>query len=306
MKTMLAQIGMWARARCRTEKPSATLKEFPQQKCLQACGISWPRRQSDNPAKPVRIPVEIALIILADQGNHAVDDGLFDVAVEAGIDRDGLATATARIGSPAAEDVLRHARALADDFEHAIGTATGAAFLEGNIGARDIVGRWPGFRRTRCRILGSSRLLRLLPTCTRSVEHGRHIHFRRRLGNCRWRWWQTWAWSYRAWTWPGSGDLLTRCRCWFLDWFGFGLRWLSGRRYRALYKAHLQRWVLLTRRRRDVFQTVTQRDEQHHMDQHRQNDADDGPGAFASAEFDRGKCRKNRHTMRQQRIASNF
>src|SRR5450830_2084935 len=170
--------------------------------------------------KSERIPGEIAFVVLTDELDHAINDGPVNVTIEPSVDRNGLRLAVTGIGSPAAEDVLRNPWPLAGNFKHAVGSATGTAFLEGNIGFGDIIVGRPLFRATGSRIFFCSGRFSSMASFARGVDHGRHIHFRRHSGHSGRRHWHT-ARCLRLETWLHT---LARKRLWLADRLGF--RWL--------------------------------------------------------------------------------
>lgn len=57
----------------------------------------------------VRFPIEVFLVVFADQSDHAANDGEFDVSVRACINLYGLQTGIALTGGPGAEGKFRGA-----------------------------------------------------------------------------------------------------------------------------------------------------------------------------------------------------
>ena len=119
---------------------SAEAKELAYQKCLKPGTVLHTRRQHDDPAKPVRLPVEVALIVLADQFDHFALHGNFDIALWTGIDFNDFLPVAARTGRPAAKGKLAGAMTLLQDLEYATGTTLAGKRLQiaFQVGGRDV------------------------------------------------------------------------------------------------------------------------------------------------------------------------
>ena len=65
------------------------------------------------------LPLEVALVVRADQPDHSLHDGAVDIAAQARVHLDHLAPAPLGVGTPAVEGEFRGARALAQDLENA-------------------------------------------------------------------------------------------------------------------------------------------------------------------------------------------
>ena len=90
-----------------------SLEELAHHELLESGAIVYPRRQHNHAPQPLRVPVEITLIMHADQFNHASDDGLVDIAIEPRIYLDHFPPTVSRISRPASEGELRGTVAFA-------------------------------------------------------------------------------------------------------------------------------------------------------------------------------------------------
>ena len=82
---------------------SQTSKKLPQQKRLQPAVVLQPRRQHHHPAEAARVPIEIGLVMLADQRDHFAHNRLLHITARAGINFDQFIFAALAVGSPATE-----------------------------------------------------------------------------------------------------------------------------------------------------------------------------------------------------------
>ena len=111
--------------RCRASAKPVVARRLAEklleQKGLKPVVVPRPRREDHRAIEPLRLPVEIALVMAADHFDHFAHDGELDAAVVADLDLDEFAPGIARIAGPATEGKRRTARFDADDLEDATG-----------------------------------------------------------------------------------------------------------------------------------------------------------------------------------------
>ncbi|WP_374336332.1 hypothetical protein [Methyloversatilis sp.] len=156
-------------------------EEFLDQEILQFLLVFRSCRQHDGAAQAQRFPVEVAAVVTPYQFDHALYDGAFDVAVQAGVDLDEFAPGVAGVGGPAAEHEGGGAHALAGDLEHAVGARLLQVALD--VGGGDLVRRGAAFPCPRGGVLGGRRFFCQAASFALRRDEGGHVGGR--VGCCR-------------------------------------------------------------------------------------------------------------------------